>query len=86
MLHELYRQGLTIQAIAERLGLDRKTVRQYVQQGLDPPIYRPRQRRAGILAHYQEFFRPGLASIRSSVVGGFGGSYVNGATRAVIRR
>lgn len=57
MLHELYRQGLTIQAIAERLGLDRKTVRKYVQRGLEPPIYRPRQRRAGILAHYQDYLQ-----------------------------
>ncbi len=32
MIHDLKDQGLSIQAIAQRVGLDRKTVRKYLQQ------------------------------------------------------
>ncbi len=33
MIHELKRQGLGISAIARRTGLDRKTVRKYLDRG-----------------------------------------------------
>ncbi len=32
---DLHRQGLTISAIAQRTGLDRKTVRKYIGAGLE---------------------------------------------------
>jgi DNA-binding NarL/FixJ family response regulator len=32
---ELHRQGLSISAIARRLGTDRKTVRKYIARGLE---------------------------------------------------
>ena len=41
---DLHREGLTVSAIAERTGLDRKTVRKYIERGIEAPIYGPRQR------------------------------------------
>src|ERR1700753_2798738 len=43
MILELHRQGLSISAIARRVGLDRKTVRRSIARGLEPPRYGPRQ-------------------------------------------
>jgi transposase len=43
MILELHRQGLKISAIARQLGMDRKTVRRYIERGLEPPTYGPRQ-------------------------------------------
>ena len=37
MILDLYRQGLGVSAIARQLGIDRKTVRKYIQQGLTAP-------------------------------------------------
>ena len=48
---DLHRQGLTISAIAQRTGLDRKTVRKYIAAGLEPPAYGPRQPRPTKVAH-----------------------------------
>ena len=39
MILDLHRQGLTVSAIAQRTGLDRKTVRKYIAAGLEPPAY-----------------------------------------------
>jgi DNA-binding transcriptional regulator LsrR (DeoR family) len=35
---DFYKQGLTISAIAERTGLDRKAVRKYIERGLEAPL------------------------------------------------
>ena len=40
MILDLARQGLTVSAIARRTGHDRKTIRKYVERGLEPPAYR----------------------------------------------
>ena len=45
MILELHRQGVTVSAIARRVGLDRKTVRGYLERGLEPPFYGPRKPR-----------------------------------------
>ena len=42
MILELHRQGLSVSAIAERTGKDRKTVRKYIARGLEVPRYSPR--------------------------------------------
>jgi transposase len=51
-IHDLQRQGLPIQAIAGRTGLDRKTVRKYLRRGLEPPVYGPRAPRGSVLEPY----------------------------------
>lgn len=43
MILELKRQGLGVSAIARQTGLDRKTVRKYLAQGLEVPVYGPRE-------------------------------------------
>ena len=45
MILELHRQGLSVSAIARQLGMDRKTVRRYIERGLEPPTYGPRLRK-----------------------------------------
>ena len=43
MILDLHRQGLSVTAIARRTGRDPKTVRKYIERGLEPPVYGPRQ-------------------------------------------
>ena len=43
MILDLARQGLTVSAIARRTGHDRKTIRNYIARGLEPPAYKPRE-------------------------------------------
>ena len=70
MIHKLRQDGLTIRAIARRTGLNRKTVRKYLQRGLDPPIYGPRAPRPSVLDGYMEYIRhrlgayPELSAVR----------------------
>jgi transposase len=70
MIHDLHREGLTIQEIARRTGRDRKTVRKYVKAGLEPPLYGPRAPRPGVLDPYKGYLRgrlevyPGLTAAR----------------------
>jgi len=37
VIHDLKRQGLSVSAIARKVGLDRKTVRRHLQNGLEAP-------------------------------------------------
>ena len=46
MILELHAQGLSVSAIAERTGHDRKTVRKYIRKGLKAPKYKPRGKRS----------------------------------------
>ena len=62
MIHDLHRQGLTIQEIARTSGHDRKTVRKYLKAGLEPPLYGPRAPRASLLDPYKDFIRERLAA------------------------
>ena len=48
MIRELVRQGLSITAIAQRVGCDRKTIRKYLAQP-DHPRYTARPSRASKL-------------------------------------
>ena len=43
MILDLHRQGLSVTAIARRTGRDPKTIRKYIERGLEPPVYGPRQ-------------------------------------------
>jgi hypothetical protein len=71
MILELHRQGLSVMAIARRTGRDPKTVREYIERGLEPPAYGPRQvGRPSKLAPYLGYLRervtafPELSAIR----------------------
>lgn len=55
MILDLHRQGLSVSAIARRTGLDRKTVRKYVERGLEPPSYGPRQPRGTLLDPFSRY-------------------------------
>ncbi len=50
LIHDLKRQGLSVSAIARKLGLDRKAFRCYLERGMEPPAYGPRQPRPRQLA------------------------------------
>lgn len=57
MILDLHRQGLSVSAIAERTGHDRKTIRKYIRQGLCVPIYSPRPARASLLDPFATYVR-----------------------------
>ena len=57
LIHDLKRQGLTMTAIARNVGLDRKTVRQYLECGLEMPAYSPRAPEERLIAPYEEYLR-----------------------------
>ena len=55
MIHQLREQGLTVSEIARRMRLDRKTVRRYLQHGVEQPRYGPRAPRPQKLDPYRAF-------------------------------
>lgn len=57
MIHRLKDEGLSIRAIARRMGLDRKTVRRYVREGLAAAVYGPRAPRGSKLDAYRPYVR-----------------------------
>ena len=63
MILDLHRQGLSVTAIARRTGRDPKTVRKYIERGLEPPVYGPRQvGRPGKLLPFIAYVRERLAA------------------------
>ena len=62
MILDLHRQGLSVSAIARRVGIDRKTVRKYIERGLEPPRYGPRQPRARRLEPFEVYLRQRVAA------------------------
>jgi transposase len=70
MILDLHRQGLSVSAIALRLGIDRKTVRKYLARGLEVPVYGPRQPRPRRIDPFVPYLRarveawPGLTGRR----------------------
>jgi transposase len=71
MILELHRQGLSVTAIARRTGRDPKTVRKYIERGVEMPVYGPRKvGRPSKIAPYKEFLRervsafPDLTALR----------------------
>jgi len=55
VIQQLKKEGLSISAIAERTGLDRKTVRKYLARDLDAPAYGPRAPRPTCLDEYKDY-------------------------------
>ncbi|WP_313534097.1 MULTISPECIES: IS21 family transposase [Brucella] len=70
MILDLHQQGLTVSAISRQTGIDRKTVRKYIERGLEAPAYGPRQPRARVIDPYAAYLRdrvkafPGLTGQR----------------------
>ena len=60
MILELHQQGLSISAIAERSGKDRKTVRKYIKDGLKAPAYKVRAPAAKLLSRYEHLIEERL--------------------------
>ena len=66
MILDLHRQGLSVTAIARRTGRDPKTIRKYIERGLDLPAYGPRQvGRPNKIAPFVDYLRgPGQDVVR----------------------
>lgn len=70
MILELRRQGLGVSAIARQTGLDRKTVRKYLDRGLEAPVYGPREPGERMAMEFQSYLCerleafPGLSARR----------------------
>jgi transposase len=62
MILELHRQGVSVSAIARRLGTDRKTVRKYIARGLEPPLYGPRPPQPCALDPFLAYLRERVAA------------------------
>jgi transposase len=84
MILDLHRQGLSVSVIARQTGLDRKTVRKYIERGLEPPVYGPRKPRPTRLGPFEPYLRqrvaafPGLTAsrlLREIRERGYGGGY-----------
>ena len=57
LIHDLHKQGLSISAIARKVGCDRKTVRKYLDRGLEAPVYGPRAPRSRLIGPFECFLR-----------------------------
>ena len=68
MILDLHRQGLTVSAIARRTGHDRKTVRKYLERGLEPPGYTPRPPAPSPLAPFEAFLRERVTASTASAM------------------
>jgi transposase len=84
MILDLHRQGLSVSAIARQSGIDRKTVRKYIERGLEAPVYGPRKPRQTVIDPFTAYLRervtrfPGLTGkrlFRELKELGFGGGY-----------
>ena len=84
MILDLHRQGLSVSAISRQCGLDRKTVRRYIERGLEPPAYGPRKPRPTLLDPFTAYLQervaayPGLTGarlLRELKERGYEGSY-----------
>jgi len=84
MILDLHRQGLSVSAIARQSGIDRKTVRKYIERGLAAPVYGPRKPRETVIDPFTAYLRdrvtryPGLTGkrlFRELKELGYGGGY-----------
>ena len=63
MVLNLVEQGLTVTAIARRTGLDRKTVRKYIDRGLDTPTYTPRPAKPSVVSPFETYLRERVTAV-----------------------
>ena len=70
VLNHLLKEGLSKSAIADKLGVNRRTVHRYVKEGKDKPEYRPRPPAVSVLDPYREYLKsrlkvyPELSAVR----------------------
>lgn len=57
MVLDPHQQGLSVSAIARQTGFNRKTVRRYIERGLEPPAYGPRAPRPTLLDPFAAYLR-----------------------------
>lgn len=57
MIYELKAQGLSISAIARQTGLDRKTVRRHLIEGIHTSSYGPRAARGSVIDPYGDYLK-----------------------------
>lgn len=57
LIHDLKKQGLSISAIARKVGCDRKTIRKYLELGLEAPVYGPRAPRPRGVEPYESWLQ-----------------------------
>lgn len=57
LIHDLRKQGPSISAIARKVSCDRKTVRKYLERGLEAPTYGPCQPRERLLDPFERNLR-----------------------------
>ena len=62
VIHDLKRQGLSVTAIARKVGLDRKTVRRHLERGLEAPAYGPRPPRERLIDPFADYLRERVTS------------------------
>ena len=62
MILDLHQQGLSVSVIARPLECDRKTVRKYIERGLQTPAYGPREPRASVVTPFEPYLRERVAA------------------------
>src|ERR1700722_1225105 len=62
MILDLHRQGLSVSAIARQIGIDRKTLRASITKGLEPPAYKKRLSKEGMVAPFEPYLRDRLTA------------------------
>ena len=62
LIHDLKKQGLSITAIARKVGCDRKTVRKHLERGMEAPVYGPRPSRPRVVGPYEAYLRERVLS------------------------
>lgn len=62
LINDLHQQGLSISAIARKVGCARKTVKKYIERGLEAPCYGPRAARPSVLEPYTAYLTERVAA------------------------
>jgi len=62
LINDLHQQGLSISAIARKVGCDLKTVKKYIERGLEAPRYGPRAARVSVLEPYTAYLTERVAT------------------------